>query len=220
MKECAPSAYRSWRQVAGYFDGDGAVYVSIRKYVLKVRLCFYDAWRPQLEAVKRFLENKRIRTRRLAVQRKTLGDVWYLTISDPPVIIKVIRGMLPFSCKKRGDLLVALRYLEERMTADDVVAKLNEFVRDRRRAGFIRRTRIPYTRSEGTLVGRRIAARAGAMAARVRVPSRIQARIVTDRTMRGLTLPELSSKYDCGIRVIRRILRGDLDRPRRREPIG
>lgn len=211
--------YNSWRQVAGYFDGDGAVYVSIKKYVLKIRLCFYDAWKPQLEGIKAFLETRGIRTRQLAVQRKKLGDVWYLTISDAINIRVIARKILPFLCKKRGDLLIALGYLDGKLTAEEAIAELNESVNDKRRSGYIRKATIPYTRSEGTILGRRQGAEAGASAVRVAVPLSLQERIRKDRMKRGSTLSELQLKYGYSIHVVRRILEKSRASREHRKPI-
>lgn len=199
-------AYTPWQQVAGYFDGDGAVYVSAMRCVLKVRLCFYDVWKPQLDAVRNFVQTEGMRLRRLSIQRKRFGAVWYLTISDSNVVRTVIRRTSPFACKKKGDLLIALDYLDNRISADEAIARLNECVRSRRRSGHIRRARTPYTRSEGTLVGRRLGAREGAMAARVYVPPQIRKGILTSRKD-GRTLPDLQFEYGLGIRVIRRVLK-------------
>ncbi|MBI3023056.1 MAG: hypothetical protein HYY68_04915 [Thaumarchaeota archaeon] len=189
-----PKDYNSWRQVAGYFDGDGAVYVSIKKFVLKIRLCFYDVWRPQLEAIRDFMISKGVKTRRLAVQRRKLGEVSYLTIGDPVYIQAVIRKILPFSCKKRGDLLVALEYLDNKVTADEAIQKLNELIKDNRRSGYVRKARIPYTRSEGILEGRRFGAAAGARAVMVRVPDSVQEEIRIDRREHRSSLRELHLK--------------------------
>jgi len=106
--EYAARSYTSWRQVAGYFDGDGAVYVSVKRFVLRVKLCFYDVWKPQLESVRDFLISKGISTNRLAAQDRPLTRVWYLTLSDTAHIRVVIQKIMPFTSKKRGDLLVAL----------------------------------------------------------------------------------------------------------------
>lgn len=203
----APKDYNSWRQVAGYFDGDGAVYVSIKKFVLKIRLCFYDVWKPQLEAIRAFMISKGVKTRHLAVQRRKLGEVWYLTISDPVYVQAVIRKILPFYCKKRGDLLVALEYLDNKMTADEAIQKLNELIKDKRRSGYARKARIPYTRSEGILEGRRFGAAAGARAVTVMVPHSVQQEIRTDRREHRSSLRELQLKYGYTVHVIRRVLR-------------
>lgn len=65
----APRSYNSWQQVAGYFDGDGAVYVSAKKFVLRIRLCFYDVGKHQLENIDQFLRSNGIVTNRMAAQK-------------------------------------------------------------------------------------------------------------------------------------------------------
>jgi len=202
----SPRPYHSWRQLAGYFDGDGAVYISVRIFVLKIRLCFYDVWKPQLEAIKRFLEEKGIPTRRLAAQHKKYGDVWYLTVSDPIHIKTVIRRMLPLSCKKRGDMLVALNYLNNKVTAEEAIVKLNELVRDKRRSGFIRNVGIPYTREDGIAVGQRFAAEGAAKSKTIDVPMTTQTLIRSERAKPGVTLREVSLRFGYSVHVIRRIL--------------
>ena len=56
------SQYDDWRQVAGYFDGDGSSDFKIGKRVVFVRFHMVDNYRPQLEAVKSFLNGQGIRT--------------------------------------------------------------------------------------------------------------------------------------------------------------
>jgi len=155
MKTTLLGGTNLWRQVAGYFDGDGAVYVALCKFVLKIRLAFYDVWKPQIETTTQFFESRGIPTRRLSVQEKGETELWNLTFSEPTVMKLVIRKLLPFSCKKRGDLLVALNYLEDRITAREAVEKLNGLVLEKRRSGYIRRFDVDLTRSVGSRPGKR-----------------------------------------------------------------
>jgi hypothetical protein len=206
-EDCVGRRYDSWRQVAGYFDGDGAVYVSVKRFVLRVKLCFYDVWKPQLEGLKAFFASKGISTNRLASQERPLTTVWYLTLSDMSSMKMVIRKILPFTAKKRGDLLVALDYLEDRITANEAIRALNRFVTDKRRSGFIRKVSIPYTRVQGILEGRRFGATVGSTARLVKVPASLLKAIRTDRAKRGTSVRKLHLRYGYSERIIRRILR-------------
>jgi hypothetical protein len=47
--------YETWQQLGGYFDGDGNVGLEVVKYVLRFKLRFSDTWRPQIAAIKSFL---------------------------------------------------------------------------------------------------------------------------------------------------------------------
>jgi hypothetical protein len=52
--------------------------------------------------------------------------------------------------QERGDLLVALNHLENKITAEEAITKPNESAKDKRRSGYIREAGIQYTRLEGT----------------------------------------------------------------------
>jgi hypothetical protein len=56
------SIYNGWRQVAGYFDGDGSVTVHIGKLTLDFGLQFTDNYHPQLEQLQYFLETHQVKT--------------------------------------------------------------------------------------------------------------------------------------------------------------
>lgn len=62
VRQVALEQYRSWRQVGGYFDGDGNVGLEVVKYVLRFKLRFSDTWRPQIETVQSFFHAKGIDT--------------------------------------------------------------------------------------------------------------------------------------------------------------
>jgi hypothetical protein len=205
--------YSSWRQIAGYFDGDGAVYVSIRTYTLRIRIAFYDVWRPQLDSIKIFLRRKGIQTRPLRGQHKGQTVLWALTIGNPPDVRRIVRRILPFSCKKRGDLLVALNYLENRITADEAIRKLNQFTIEKRRSGYLRESDIPFNRADGTAIGRHKAIKKAVGANTVYVPRQIQERIRFDSEKLGSSLKSLSLKYGYGVHVIRRVLKESGFRP-------
>lgn len=175
--------------------------------MLRIKLCFYDVWKPQLRNIEDFLESKGAVTNHLAAQNRPPTLVWYLTLSNSAQINKVIRKMLPFASKKRGDLMVALEYLDDQITADEAILKLNQFVRDKRRSGYIRSVNIPHKRTEGALEGRRFGAAAGARTRLVEVPEYSQEAIRRDRAEKGISLRELQLRYGYSERVIRRILK-------------
>ena len=62
--------YSSWRQVAGYFDGDGNVGLEIVKRVLHFRLRFVDTARPQVDSIKSFLDRNGIVTGQVGCDNK------------------------------------------------------------------------------------------------------------------------------------------------------
>lgn len=203
----AARCYDSWRQVTGYFDGDGAVYVSGKMFVLRIKLCFYDVWKKQLENVGEFMRSKGVVANRLAAQRRPLTTVWYLTVANSRDIRVATRHILPFASKKRGDLLVAQDYLSDRITADEAILRLNEFVRDKRRSGYIRKVNIPYTHTEGILEGRRFGASVGARARLVSGPKSTRRAIRRDQAEFGISVSRLHTKYGYSPRIIQRILR-------------
>jgi len=201
--------YSSWRQVSGYFDGDGSVSLEIVRYVLRFRVRFVDTWRPQVVSIRLFLiqhgitptgvnqDNKKDRLAPYRVEVGAAGEV-----------LKVAKKMLPFCLKKAEDLRITIDYLEGRITANEAVNRFNEEVRRGRRSGFIRESNVTYTRPEGLRLWQLENARKARAAHAVDVSSDIQNLIREDHNKSGLGFVRLSKKYGYSQSVIKRILRG------------
>ncbi|HXY56704.1 MAG TPA: LAGLIDADG family homing endonuclease, partial [Nitrososphaerales archaeon] len=53
--------YSSWKQVSGYFEGDGNVGLEVSKRTLRFKIRFVDTWKPQIESIAAFLSRRGIK---------------------------------------------------------------------------------------------------------------------------------------------------------------
>jgi hypothetical protein len=202
------SGYRTWEQVAGYFDGDGNVGLEIIKRVIHLRLRFVDTWAPQIEAIKLFLNKQQVNTGKVGRDNKIdQWPVFRLEVSQVASVLRVAKAMLPHCVKKAEDLRIVIDYLEGRITGNEAVAAFNEEVKIGRRRGNLREANIPYTREEGLILSKRENAKRARAAYAVKVPLEVEDRIRGDHGKLGLGSYELSKKYGYSRSVIRRVLR-------------
>ncbi len=141
------SSYRGWAALAGYFDGDGTVEFNIHKFIVEIRLAFDENWKPHLEGIRRFLEERSIICGN--VRKKESFNTWHLVISRISSVKKLARGLVKHTVKKRPELLAVLQYLDDGITAEAFVEKMNAFVRQGERTGKIKGPAAPFTHETG-----------------------------------------------------------------------
>ncbi len=144
--------YDSWRQVAGYFDGDGTVYfsdTSNRPYKLSISLVFVDQSSYQIGGVKKFLNAHGVPTSNIL--KRSDGEAHELAVSQFKAVKKALRRMLPYLCKKEIEVRAALDYYEGRVTGNQLVEVFTAEVEAGRRERKTRTVRldVPYTRPDG-----------------------------------------------------------------------
>jgi len=146
----ALSGYSSWKEVTGYFDGDGNVGLQVVKRVLRFRIRFVDTWSPQVESISRFLEKRRINSGNVGRDNKEVWQAAYrLDTSEVNSVLRTAKVMIRYSVKKGEDLKIAIDYLERRVTGIEAIAAFNEEVREGRRRGKVRKVDLPHTREVG-----------------------------------------------------------------------
>jgi hypothetical protein len=199
------SKYDSWRQVAGYFDGDGTVGFDIQMFTLGIYLELSENWRPQLQEVETFLVGEGIRT---YIPNKTLaGKAHVLKILRTPSVIGAARNMLPFAFQKELELKTLIDYYNDLMTGNQVIEIFNSEVISGKRVGKIREGRIPYVYSVGRIRAREFTMRLANEANRIILPESTLTSIVRDHRLLGLGTERLAVKYSLSRSVIRRVLR-------------
>ena len=158
--------YGSWKQVAAYFDGDGSVSIRVRTFTLTFSLEFSESYLPQLAQIREFLAAEGISTRPIKTQRRMSGQAtnYALTVYTQREVLLVCKRMLPYAFKKEWDLHTAIDYLEDRITGDEALRRLNVSIESGRREGLFRTVSMPFTKSEGIKIsaligGRRSSAR-------------------------------------------------------------
>lgn len=151
--------YNSWRQVAGYFDGDGTIYFSDttnRPYKLSISLVFVDQWPNQLRTIKEFLNRNGIRTSNIL--KRSDGEAYQLAVSEFKSVKKALGRMAPYLFKKENEVRSALDYYEGKITGNQLVAVFKAEVADGRRENHPHKIEldVPYTRPEGERLMKRI----------------------------------------------------------------
>jgi hypothetical protein len=144
--------YRSWLQIAGYFDGDGTIYfsdTSNRPYKLSISLVFVDQSVDQMKSVKDFLNGHGVKTSNIL--KRSDGEAYELAVSQFKCVKKALGRMIPFLCKKENEARAALDYYEGRITGNQLLAVFKTEVDAGRRENHPRKIAldVPYTRPEG-----------------------------------------------------------------------
>jgi len=114
--------YDSWRQLAGYFDGDGTIYfsdTSNRPYKLSIALVFVDQSVDQIRTVKDFLNRHGVRTSNIL--KRSDGEVYQLAVSEFKSVKRALKRMALFLCKKEIEARAALDYYEGRITGNQLL---------------------------------------------------------------------------------------------------
>lgn len=208
LREAGPGRYSSWKEVAGYFDGDGNVGLEVVTRVLRFRIRFVDTWRPQIEAVSALLVRQGLRCG--SIGKGSTKGVWQaayrLDVTEVRSVILAAKAMRRYAVKKREELGVVVDYLEERITGNQAIRDFNEGVKSGRRRGKIRFENVPYTRDEGLRLSQLGNARKAREAHAVDVPLAVQDDIRRDHSDRRVGHILLSRKYGYSVSVIRRIL--------------
>ena len=144
--------YDSWRQIAGYFDGDGTIYfsdTSNQPYKLSISLVFVDQSLDQLRMLRDFLNLHGIRTSH--VLKRSDSIAYELAVSQFKSVKRALGRMTRFLCKKAIEAQAALDYYEGRITGDQLVSVFQAEVDAGRRERKVRTVvlSVPYKRPEG-----------------------------------------------------------------------
>jgi len=151
--------YQSWRQVAGYFDGDGTIVtsdISNRPYKLSLSLVFVDQSADQIANVREFLNNQGVRTSR--VLKRSDGNAYELAVSEFCSVKRMLRRIIPYLCKKEIEARAALAYCMGKITGNQLLGVFQAEVDAGRRERHPRQVAldVPYTRLEGGRLMRRL----------------------------------------------------------------
>jgi len=96
------AGYASWRQVSGYFDGDGNVGIEVVKRVLRFRIRLVDTWKGQVESIWQFLRSHGIHASSVGRDEK---ERWQaacrLDVTEIRSVMRAARAMPNFTVKER-----------------------------------------------------------------------------------------------------------------------
>lgn len=193
-----------WRQVGGYFDGDGTVIVDIQMFTLGACLSFADNWLPQLEMIRIFLTEEGIKA---YIPNKKMHGAYELRIVSVASIIEAAKKMSPYVLKKQAELQMLIAYYANEVTGEQVIESLNQEVIAGKRIGKIRTAIMPYTYSQGRKMAYDLTNRQLIPAIKIAVPEETKKSIVADRLSRGISEEKIATLYGFSRSVIRRVLR-------------
>ncbi len=193
--------YKSWREVAGYFDGDGCVGFSKGKYVVRFQLSWADNSFDQLSQLRDFLLSHRIE-----VGSVTSSEARRLEIGAQSAVLKSATELRRFSSKKHYKLSVACDYLRNRISGSEAVERLNYAIDEGSREGKVRHVDIPWTRREGKNLEHRIAVERLATKNRILTLDLIK-KIISEYRSNAVTQAELSKRYGVGRSSVERVLK-------------
>jgi len=120
---------------------------------VNLQVSWLDQDRELLEHLKAFLTLNGVTSR--------LADAWHngrryfdLTVTEGGNLIELLRRMLPHVDKKLSQVEAGIDYLENRITADELVSIMNQAIRDGKRSSDIQSINIPYTKQMGLLISK------------------------------------------------------------------
>ncbi len=208
-KACEP--YKDWRVIAGYFDGDGSVIRMIGSFTVGFSLHFGDTWRKQIQDVRIFILGQGLRVSEVIEGRPRNGVTEYhIQITQKESARKVGRRMLPYLNKKSEDVKVMLDYLDNRITGEEAIGRLNASVTQGRRSGKITQVLMPYTLSEGRKHNELLGAERLRDLRASQIPYQLRRRIIAYHTGSQMDLDTLSALFGISKHVIKRIVQKPL----------
>jgi len=149
------AGYSDWRQVAGYYDGDGGEEIRIGKFVIRFSITWTDTYRPQLQHIGSFLIKEGLAPSTVRLGSSSIGrEAWHLSLWEKGGMLKACKQMLPFLDKKRIQVNTVLEYMENRITTNDALRTFNQERVEGKWAGKPRGLDMSWTRNEGHRLSR------------------------------------------------------------------
>ena len=156
------NVYKSWEQVAGYFDGDGNISISDlsnQPFKLSLSVIFTDASPEQISKIRTFFVNRGIRTSNIL--RTSKGTAHMIAISTHEGVLASLKAMLPHLFKKANEAQAVIDYYEGKIRGNDLVVLFEHEVAAVRRERRPHKVKIdvPFTFADGDRLmkeGRRV----------------------------------------------------------------
>jgi hypothetical protein len=144
--------YGSWRQVAGYFDGDGNFSItdlSNQPFKLGLQIIFTDQSQEQISMLRTFLVKRGIIPSN--VLKTSKGTASMIAIGTFDGVLAAAIAMLPYLFKKSNEAIAVIDYYEGRISGNDLVAIFKQEVEAgrRERRNHTVKIDVPYTYVEG-----------------------------------------------------------------------
>jgi hypothetical protein len=203
-------AYSSWKQVTGYFDGDGTISISDTSnlpYKLSLSLFFVNQSSEQIQMLRDFLQCRGLKTSGIL---KTSKGTARMVASTFDGVLATLKAMLPYLFKKSNEAHAAIGCYEGRVEGNELANIFKEEVKAGRRENRGRKVKldVPYTYPEGdSLMREKRAEKIRAIIARIRASREDHESIREEYFRRGNTVNELKKAYSqYSKETIRRVL--------------
>lgn len=145
-------AYNSWKEVAGYFDGDGNFSISDlsnQPFKLGLQVIFTDQSSEQISMLRAFFVKRGIRPSN--VLKTSMGTASMIAIGAFAGVLAATRSMLPYLFKKANEARAVIDYYEGRISGNGLVAIFQREVAEgrRERRNHTVKIDVPYTYPKG-----------------------------------------------------------------------
>lgn len=201
--------------MAGYYDGDGTLAVTFGVFTANLLGKWDDTDAELINHVREFLISEGVNPEKTAMRRgRGRGkDAYFLTVAAGGGLIIVLKRMLPFLDKKKGQVSAAIDYLEDRITCDQLVEALNQSILQKKRRSptkgdIFPKVNIPYTRTEGQKRAKDVARAARKFPLSVRLRPGETDQILREVKILGLSFKETASLHKISPQSVRRLVRG------------
>ena len=199
-------SYSSWAALGGYFDGDGTVEELVGMFVVGVRLGFSDNWLEQIKAVRSFLASQGIKVGNPISRRRGVEHAWKLMACNKDAVLVMATMMLPHVVKKKAELQAVADYLEDRITGDEFVRRVNHEVEIGNKLGKLKVSNLPKTRTDGNRARRIISLSRAREVNLIKVPNKIVEDIRIEYKSGWYSMRELSRRHSVAIWLVHRIV--------------
>jgi len=197
-------SYKTWAELAGYFDGDGTVEFSVDSFTIHIRLAFDENWEKHLQGIASFLRRKGVSAGK--VRKKESFNTWHLVVSNIEGVRRMARALIPHAVKKGRELQAVLSYFRDEITGDQFVNVMNAEVSSGQRTGKLRPNGPRFTHSEGVKASRRMGEAKRRSRRLTPIPQTVVNRILKDWREGNFALAILSRRYGYSPRIVKRVI--------------
>jgi len=130
--------------VGGFYDGEGAISVQVRRYSIDLQTSFTQAYHPLLEKVKAYFDRRGIFG---CLYRERGGKISRLIFGSNETVLRMLLHLLPALRLKKRQAQATIDYLTDKITGSEFLAIMNEEIDRGRRSGKRHYETLPWTRS-------------------------------------------------------------------------
>lgn len=199
------NGYSSWKQLAGYFDGDGSLLVRIRIFTINIMANWSDCYKPQIDNVDHFLQSEVMTTPNIFLSNRPKSKVWNLRLTERGGLLRALNPMLPWLFKKRSQVQAGIDYLEDRVTGDQLIARFNEAINLGMRSSNKIAGKQPWNKRQGTRLAHALAGRERSDLKHLLTRSKLKEAALGYMEL-GISVEMLAERYNVNVSELARAL--------------